>query len=281
MDNFNNKVIVITGGATGIGFSFAKALGQEGAKIVLAGRREDRLQEAVNTLSQQGTEATYKVCDTSDHQQVEALADFAWDWKGHVDVIMNNAGIMLPGSPVIATDFDDVKNIFSINYFGVWYGSAIFGRRMVEQGTPAAIYNLGSENSLFHGVPFGASYVSTKHAVMALTESLREELPDFISVGLVCPGFVASELIPEEAAELAMPSDEYVKIALQQMKDGKFFIVSHAYNMERINARYQEISTAFNTYAPRYENDIEYDVRTLVAPMMDELMGGSPEDAKE
>lgn len=281
METFTDKVVVITGGATGIGFSFAKAFGKEGAKIILAGRREDRLQQACAELEAQGTESTYKVCDTSDSSQVEALADFAWAWKGHCDAIINNAGIMLEGMPVLATPFSEVEKIFSINYFGVWYGSAIFGKRFVEQGTPAAIYNLGSENSLFHGVPFGASYVSTKHAVMALTESLREELPEFVRVGLICPGFVASELIPEEAVALAMPTDQYVAIAMQQIKDGKFFIVSHAYNMERVQARFNEISTAFSEYAPRYENDVEYDVRTLVEPMMAELMAGAVDQAGE
>ena len=265
MKDLKDKVVVITGGATGIGFSFAKAFGKEGAKLILAGRREDRLKEAVSALEEQGTEATYKTCDTSDAQQVEALADFAWGWKGHVDVIMNNAGIILPSTPVIDTPFSDVEKIFSINYFGVWYGSAIFGKRMIEQGTPAAIYNLGSENSLFHGVPYGAAYVSTKHAVLALTESLREEMPEFVEVGLICPGFVESEMIPDEGKAMAMPSDQYVDIAMKQIKEGTFFNVSHAYNIERIQARYEEITEAYNTYAPRYEGDAQYDIRTLAA----------------
>ncbi len=265
MQDLNDKVVVITGGATGIGFSFAKAFGKEGAKLILAGRREDRLKEAVSALEEQGTEATYKVCDTSDPQQVEALADFSWDWKGHVDVIMNNAGIILPTTSVIDTPFSDVEKIFSINYMGVWYGSAIFGKRMIEQGTPAAIYNLGSENSLFHGVPHGSAYVSTKHAVLALTESLREEMPDFVEVGLVCPGFVASEMIPDESRAMAMPSDQYVDVAMKQIKEGTFFIVSHAYNIERIQARFEEVSKAYSTYAPRYEGDAQYDIRTLAA----------------
>ena len=280
MDNFNNKVVVITGGATGIGFSFAKAFAKDGAHLIIAGRRENRLQEAVEAIKSLGAEATYKVCDTSDSSQVEALADFAWDWKGHVDVIINNAGIILSNDPVVDVTFSDLEKIYSVNFFGVWYGSAIFGKRMIAQGTPAAIYNLGSENSLFHGVPFGSAYVSTKHAVHALTESLREEMPGFIDVGLICPGFVASELIPDDAVEMAMPSDKYVDIAMKQIKDGKFYIVSHAYNMERVQARYNEISEAFSTYAPRYEGDAEYDVRTLVEPILAERMAAQQAEQK-
>jgi NAD(P)-dependent dehydrogenase (short-subunit alcohol dehydrogenase family) len=101
MKDFKDKVIVITGGATGIGFGLSKAFGTEGAKIVLAEPRESRLQEAVAELEKIGVEATYTICDVTKPDQVEALADFAWAWKGHVDVIINNAGIMVPHAPVL------------------------------------------------------------------------------------------------------------------------------------------------------------------------------------
>ena len=267
MNDFKDKVIVIPGGATGIGFGFAKAFGAEGASIVLAARRENRLAEAVEQLDALGIEARYCTCDVSDPDQVEALADFAWDAFGHVDVIINNAGMMLPNAPVVETPIESVHQIFAVNFFGVWYGSASFGRRFIEQGTPAAIYNVGSENSLFHGVPMAAPYVATKHAVLALTESLREEMPHFIDVGLICPGFVTSELGPPEAMAMAMATDQYVEMVMKQIKAGEFYIVSHAYNIERIDARYKEITDAFSTYAPRYEGDDEFDVRTLMGQL--------------
>jgi NAD(P)-dependent dehydrogenase (short-subunit alcohol dehydrogenase family) len=203
-------------------------------------------------------------------EQVESLADFAWDAFGHVDVIVNNAGIMLPNMPVIDTPLESVHGIFDVNFFGVWHGSAIFGKRFIEQGTPAAIYNVGSENSLFHGVPMAAAYVATNHAVLALTESLREEMPDFVDVGLICPGFVTSELGPPEAMAMGMDTDRFVALAMKQIKAGEFFIVSHAYNIERINARHDEVVKAYSTYAPRYEEDNEFDVRTLFEKLSSE-----------
>ncbi len=269
MKDFRDKVVVIPGGATGIGFAFAEAFGREGAKIVLAARRENRLQEAAAKLSELGIIAKYTACDVSKPEQVEALADFAWNTFAHVDVIVNNAGMMLPNASVIDTPLDSVHGIFDVNFFGVWHGSAIFGKRFIEQGTPAAIYNVGSENSLFHGVPGGAAYVATKHAVLALTESLREEMPDFIDVGLICPGFVTSELGPPEAMALGMDTDRFVATAMEQIKAGEFFIVSHAYNMERINARHDEITKAYATYAHRYEGDDEFDVRSLMSRMQE------------
>ena len=273
MESFKDKVIVIPGGATGIGFGFAKAFGAEGAKIVIAARRENRLQEAVAELEKLGVEATYKVCDVTSLEDVEALADFAWGWKGHVDVIVNNAGLMIPHAPVLDMPVEQIQHIFNVNLFGVIYGSKVFGKRFLDQGTPAAIYNVGSENSLFHGTPLNGAYVATKHSVNAFTQSLYEELPDFIEVSLICPGFVMSELGPEENMQHGMPTDEYIDMAMPQLKAGKFFVVSHAYNMERITERYEMLKTAFETYAPRYDGDQQYDVRTVIKPVLEQHMG--------
>ncbi len=269
MKDFRDKVVVITGGATGIGFSFARQFGRRGAKVVIGEPREDRLQEAVATLAEEGIEARYQVCDVTDRTQLESLADFAWDWLGHVDVVINNAGIIIPGGPVVKTADADLRRIFEVNFFAVWNGSQVFGQRFIEQGTPAAIYNLGSENALFHGVPYSTAYIATKHAVLALTEGLREEMPDFVEVGLVCPGFVCSELQEDPAvASLGMDTDKFTDIAMQQIENGEFYIVSHAFNKVRVDERHAAMSKAFDTYAPRYEGDDEYDVRTLAAKLL-------------
>ena len=262
MKDFQNKIVVITGGATGIGFSFAKQFGSRGAKLAIAGRRKNRLSEAVEKLIELGTEAVGFECDVTKRQEVEALADFAWDTYGRVDVILNNAGVGPKISTVIETKREDIQKLYDVNIFGVWNGISVFGKRFLSQGIPAAIYNVGSENSFFDGVPHAAAYVSSKHAVLAITDALRKEVPDFIDVGLICPGFVRSELAEDMSA--GMDTDEYTAIAMKQIEAGEFFIVSHSYNMMRINERYQEISKAYAKYAPRYEGDDEFDVRTLL-----------------
>jgi len=264
MNNFKDKVVAITGGATGLGYSFAKRFGSEGAKVIISGRRESRLKEAVKNLADLGVESKFFRCDVTKRKEVEKYADFAWSAFGQVDVLVNNAGMMLPQCPVIDTPEEDVRLIYDVNFFGVWNGIAVFGKRFIKQGTPAAIYNIGSESSLFNGVKLGAAYVSTKHAVLAITEALREEVPEFIEVGLICPGFVKSELGDLGAAmKFAMETDRCTAIAMEQIKNGEFFIVSHAYNMVRINDRHAEISKAYERYAPRYKGDDEFDTRTL------------------
>lgn len=280
MKNFKDKVIVICGGATGIGFGFAKAFGGEGAKIVLTARRENRLQTAVAELEKLGVEATYTVCDVTIPDQVEALADFARDWKGHVDVIINNAGIMVPHAPVLEMPIEDFERIFAVNFYSVVWGSKIFGKRFLEQGSPAAIYNVGSENSMFHATPLNGAYVATKHSVLAITQSLYEELPDFIDVSLICPGFVVSELGPEENMQHGMPTEQFVEIAMPQIKAGEFFVVSHAYNMVPITERYEMVKRAYDKYAPRYEGDRQYDVRTMIIPIFKEQMGAHLRELK-
>ena len=94
-------------------------------------------------------------------------------------------------------------------------------------------------------------------------------MPDYVEVGLICPGFVTSELGPPEAMAMAMDTDKYVDIALEQIKAGEFFIVSHAYNIVRINHRYTTLEKAFANYAPRYEGDDEYDARSLMATLQE------------
>jgi NAD(P)-dependent dehydrogenase (short-subunit alcohol dehydrogenase family) len=265
MQDFNGKAVVITGGATGIGFALADQFAKRGARIVIAARRRERLNEAAANLAASGIEVRLFECDVTQRAQVEALADFAWGRFGRVDVIVNNAGVGPVMSSVVEANLDDVRHVLDVNLFGVWNGVSVFGRRFIAQGTPAAIYNVGSENCFFSAVPRGAGYVASKHAVLAITEALREELPDYIEVGLICRGLVKSELSDE--TNEGMDTDKFAALAMTQILAGEYLIVSHAHNIVRIRARYEEIEAAYAEYAPRYHGDHEFDVRTLGAKL--------------
>jgi len=258
--------VVITGGASGIGFALAKKLGSLGGRMMLAEPSETRLKDAVASLRDSGIDAIYQCCDVTDLTQVEELADRAWEEFGRVDMVFNNAGIGAPQVPIIDTEMSDLRKVFEVNFFGVWHGCRVFARRLIEQGTPAGIYNTGSENSLFNAVPNNAAYLATKHAVLGMTDNLREQMPDFIHVGLIIPGFVKSGLT-ERVADLAMDTERFAAIVLEQIADGRFYIVSHAYNIVHIEQRYDEIARAYAEYAPRYDGDEEYDVRYLLSTM--------------
>ena len=155
----------------------------------------------------------------TDADQVEALADFAEQAFGRVDVLVTNAGVVGPiPAKVIDARREDVQVVLDVNLFGVWNGVSTFGRRFTQQGTPSAIDDVGSENSFFNAVPGGAGYVVSKHAVLAMTVALREEVPDNIEVGLIIPGLVHSELARETA--LGMDTDKYAELVLRQIEAG-------------------------------------------------------------
>ena len=265
MLRLKDRTVVITGGATGIGLALAKACGKENANIVIGEPDEQRLRTAVSELTELDIAAKWKVCDVSSPEQVEAFADFAFAAFGEVALVLNNAGIAQQNAPVVATPLEQLHRVFDVNFFGVWHGCRTFGQRLIDQGTPAAIYNTGSENSHFVAVIDSAAYVASKHAVHGLTDALREEMPENIAVGMITPGFVGSELIPEGLRKYGMPPDEFAEIALQQIRAGEFYVVSHSYNQVNVDRRYEEVSKAFATFTPRQEGDEKYDVRVLVS----------------
>ena len=265
MESFSNKVVVITGSATGIGFALAGQFGADGAKLVISGLPTDDIDCAVAQLRERGITAVGKACDVTERAQVEALADFAWHEFGRVDVIVNNAGIAQPPTPLLQVDLEDFRALYEVNLFGVLHGIQVFGSRLVEQGTPAAIYNVGSENSLYPGVPSAHAYVSSKHGVLAITELLAEEMPPHVEVAVIMPGLVKSALT--KSLGMGMEADDFAAIVLRQLKAGAFYVVSHAYNRVRLDERHAAIGAALDRYAPRYEGDDEYDIREIIAKL--------------
>lgn len=260
--DFAGKTAVITGGATGIGFALARQLGRAGARIILFEPRENCLQEAVSTLTEQGVDAKYFVGDVTSADQVEALADFAWAENGRADIIINNAGIGSSRASVLDADPDEIARVYDVNFFGVWNGIRTFGKRFRADGKPSAIYATASENALFNALPMGgAAYVSGKHAVFGLMDVLRREAHQNIELGVIIPGWVATPL----TRGMGMDVDEFAGIIFKQMQAGEYYLVSHAYNMVRFDERYDELKAAFAEYAPRYDGDDEYDVQKFFA----------------
>ena len=265
MENYQDKVVVITGSAGGIGYALAKQFGLAGARVVLSDLDEQRLRSAVATLETLGIESTACVCDVTQRPQVEALAEHALSAYGHVDVLVNNAGINHAPEPLIDMDLEAFRRIYEVNVFGVLNGIQVFGRIFRDRGSPAGIYNLGSENSIYPCVPSSHPYVSSKHAVLAITELLAEESPDFIEVALIMPGLVESDMT--RGILKGMDTDEFAARVMAQLRAGEFYIVSHAYNKVRLDERYAAIAAAYERYAPRYVGDEEFDIRTLIARM--------------
>ena len=103
MRSFEHSSVVITGGATGIGFALAKAFGKEGARVMIAEPRQHRLEEAVASLREEGIKALWRSCDVTQSEEIEVLADSAWSEFGAVDVLINNAGIKATNQSLSST----------------------------------------------------------------------------------------------------------------------------------------------------------------------------------
>ena len=186
-----DRVIVITGASAGIGAAVARKAGAEGARVVLAARRRPELEEAARAS---GAEALAVVTDVTVRAQVEALARAALDRFGHVDVWINNAGRGITRSASELTD-DDLDAMIRDNVKSALYGVQAILPHFRARGE-GQIVNVSSLLGRVPFAPFRSAYSAAKHALNAITASLRMELrascPGVV-VTLVSPGVVATD----------------------------------------------------------------------------------------
>jgi NADP-dependent 3-hydroxy acid dehydrogenase YdfG len=204
MSEIKEKVVIITGASSGLGEATARRLAKNGAKLMLAARREDRLKNLVTEVEKEGGVVKYQVTDVTDRSQVKELVQATKEAYGRVDVLVNNAGLM-PLSPLAATKVDEWEKMIDVNIKGVLYGVAAVMPIMLQQES-GHIVNLSSVagHKVFAG---GAVYCATKFAVKAISEGIRLESDGKIRSTNISPGAVATELTStisdDEAAKMA------------------------------------------------------------------------------
>jgi len=234
METFKDKVVVITGVGQGIGRALAQLLAQQGAKLALNSRTPANLTETVNLLGLDESRVFSSAFDVSDKEAVFQFAEEVKQHYGHVDVVINNAGVAMGGLTFEECDISDFEWIFSINYMGVLYMSKAFLPQLRAQNSETALVNV---SSLFGMVPMALKtpYCSTKYAVRGLTDSLRMELLDTkVNVIGVYPGGVKTSITtqarkadmePEYAQTfdklLVMPPEEAAQILADGVLQGK------------------------------------------------------------
>jgi NAD(P)-dependent dehydrogenase (short-subunit alcohol dehydrogenase family) len=271
MQDLNGKVAVVTGAARGIGAALARELAAEGARVVVADIDEQAAQAVAAEIEATGAETLAVACDIGDVESVEALADTSWSRFGTVDVLVNNAGVLSAPSPLIEIEERDARWVLEINVLGTWHGCSVFGRRFVAQGTPAHILNTGSENCFGAPVLGSGMYTASKHAILGLSDVLRRELPDYVGVSILCPGGVATELTgatlrrptrfggPDEPVYPKMTGgmtpEEVARRAVAGLKNGDFYIVTHAPTIGLAEERWQEVEAAFAAQAPLQDGE--------------------------
>jgi len=193
MTKLDGKVAIVTGASSGIGEATAEALAAEGAAVVVAARREDRLTDLVGRIEANGGRVLAAICDVTDEGQAHGLIREAEDEFGSVDILVNNAGVMLL-STVGKSLSDQWRTMFEVNVMGLLYATDAAIGHMKEQGS-GHLVNISSVAGRKVTRTSNGVYAGTKFAVNAISEGLRQELiEDNIRVTIVEPGAVATEL---------------------------------------------------------------------------------------
>lgn len=212
MKDLNGRVAVITGAASGIGLAMALHFAREGMQLVLADIEADALDQALEQVRALGATALAVRTDVAQPQQVDALADAAWQRFGQVHVLCNNAGVAMPTltAPVWHSTLADWQWILNVNLMGVLHGVRAFVPRMLQAGQPGHVVNTASVAGLLTGAN---PYHVSKHGVTCLTEGLYKDLRRSgaqVSASLLCPGLIRTGILKAERnrpAELGPPTD--------------------------------------------------------------------------
>ncbi|WP_299290278.1 SDR family oxidoreductase [Nitrosopumilus sp.] len=188
-----DKVVIITGASSGIGYAAAETLSKAGAKVAIGARRTDRLEELAKKISDDGGEVFYQKLDVTQRSECDNFAKAVLEKWGSIDILVNNAGLM-PLSYFKNLKVDEWDRMVDVNLKGVLYCTSAVITHMNEKKS-GHIVNVSSTAGRIV-FPGGIVYCATKHAVTAFSEGLRQEFSvrSNIRVTSIEPGIVETEL---------------------------------------------------------------------------------------
>ena len=187
------KVMIVSGGASGLGLAAAEKFAKNGYDIVIIDINDEKGAIAVEKIKAMGTDAVYCHCDISNKEEVQKAAETAKQRFGRADVLINNAGLEIRGS-ILQCDEDEWVKLYNINLKGIYYMSNAFVPMMIEQGK-GAVVNTGSILG-YRTVGERAAYSSSKGAIDTLTRSMAFDLAEKnIRVNCVVPGAIDTPLL--------------------------------------------------------------------------------------
>ena len=274
MKEFRDKVAVITGAASGIGYAIAERCAQEGMKVVLAGINQQNLLQAEERLKPFGATTLCVQADVSRLGDIEALADKTLEAFGAVHLLVNNAGVSAGGS-IWESTLADWQWVIGVNMWGVIYGLRVFVPIMLAQDTECHIVNTSSIVGLLPFFP-SAPYQVTKHAIVALTENLYHTLAQQdakVGVSVLCPAWVKTRILDSErnrppdlqnepdhepvspeleatlasfrqAVETGMSPQEVADCVFRSIADEQLYILTHPEYCSMVQKRMQDMLLA-------------------------------------
>eukprot|EP01155_Anaeramoeba_flamelloides_P004158 Anaeramoba_flamelloidesa1065889_107.p1 GENE.a1065889_107~~a1065889_107.p1 ORF type:complete len:270 (+),score=23.74 a1065889_107:331-1140(+) len=205
--HMKNRVIIITGGASGLGYATAEELASKGANITLVDYNKEALEASKKQIEQKypGVKLLTVVADVSNQQQVKNYVDETMKAFGRIDGLYNNAGIEGKQAPMIDYDVDIFKKVIDINVLGVYYGMRYVIPVMQKQGF-GRIVNVSSVGGI-RGVVNQTAYVASKHAVTGMTKNAAIEYgKDGILTNAIAPGAILTPMV-ETAFKEVNPDD--------------------------------------------------------------------------
>jgi NAD(P)-dependent dehydrogenase (short-subunit alcohol dehydrogenase family) len=283
MKNLQNRVAVITGGASGFGREFANIGARDGMKLVLADVQQDALDKAKAELEAQGALVLAVRCDVRKAEEVQALADSAMSKFGAVHLVFNNAGVGA-GGLIWENTQADWDWVLGVNLWGVINGVRIFTPLMLEcakrdAGYEGHIVNTASMAGLLNAPNMGIYNVS-KHAVVSLSETLYHDLQLIdapIGASVLCPYFVptgishsernrpgelrsdaaptASQRAAQAVSEKAVSSGKVTAAQVAErtfnaIRAGSFYIYSHPHALGNVQTRMEDVTLQRNPTDP-------------------------------
>jgi len=192
MKDFNGKLAVVTGGASGVGFAISEALAKEGAKVVLTDVEKESLESSMALLASQSLDVCCKVADVSSIDSMKDLAAWCQSEHGPVHLLFNNAGVA-PAEllPIWETKPNDWEWAYGVNVMGVLHGIQAFVPGMLAHGEESRVINTCSGNGAFINLPSTPIYTSSKASVSSISEVLKLQLEQAdanVKVSILFPG---------------------------------------------------------------------------------------------
>ncbi|MCL4505788.1 MAG: SDR family NAD(P)-dependent oxidoreductase [Chloroflexi bacterium] len=266
MQEFKDKVAVITGAGSGIGRALAARCAHEGMRVVAADVNEHDLNGTVQALRDAGGDAVAVRTDVSKLADVEALAQQTLDAYGAAHVLMNVAGVLGMGTTIWETPLADWEWVLGVNLWGTIHTIRVFVPLMLAQDTECYIVNTASMVGLVSDNPF-APYQVSKYAVVGLAENLYHSLArqdGKIRTSVLCPGLVNTQIMDAEryaraeqqdaplereaimrnmrqAAASGMSPEEVAELVFRAIRREQFYILTHADSAARVQRRMENI----------------------------------------
>jgi NAD(P)-dependent dehydrogenase (short-subunit alcohol dehydrogenase family) len=266
VQNFTDKVAVVTGAASGIGKAIAQKCAAQGMRLVLADIERQPLSQFAQELRAAGAQTLYERVDVSKPEDLEALATKAYAEFGAVHLLCNNAGILPPGAPVWKEPLSTWNWALNVNFFGVLHGIQSFVPRMLEANDEGHIVNTASLAGITTR-PLMSAYNVSKHAVVALSECLYAELrltTAKLHVSVLCPAFSKTRLAEsarnkpdsvqsdpalsfgfhgavKRVVEEGTPPEEIANAMLEAVREKQFWILTHPHLDYGIRERFESM----------------------------------------